>query len=270
MLSPCMYWCYPPLYWTTSTVLKLSPLYWATSTVLKLSPTVLKLSPTVLKLSSDSTDVIPWQYWCYPPMHWTTFNVLNNLHSTEPTLHGVGNTCILIESVHRLPRENTNSALKPWNSSICFLTYTRWSNDYSKLVRVIKLCCSLLSAKYWRDRLKAEVNKMNKDTLTFKNTLWLLWLKAVLLCLFRIIHSTHPPPPPPSLYRVQKYLSHFQITLILLISHMSSWSCQAVQIIEYSRKAQTQSQEEVIQSVELILQDRISIGLCNWGRFSLI
>ena len=45
-----------------------------------------------------------------------------------------GNACIL-ESVHRLPRENTNSAAKPRNSSICFFTYTRWSNDYSKLVR---------------------------------------------------------------------------------------------------------------------------------------
>ena len=35
---------------------------------------------------------------------------------------------------------------------------------------------------------------------------------------------------------------------------------QAVQIIEYSRKAQIQSQEEVIQLVQLILRHRISIG----------
>ena len=61
---------------------------------------------------------------------------------------GYGNTCILIQSVHRLPRENTNSAGKPRNSSICFFTHTRWSNDYSKLVRIIKLCCGLLSARY--------------------------------------------------------------------------------------------------------------------------
>ena len=49
--------------------------------------------------------------------------------------------------------------------------------------------------------------------------------------------------PPTSLYVVQKYLSQLQITLILLISHISSCSYQAVQIIEYSRKAQTQSHE---------------------------
>ena len=84
----------------------------------------------------------------------------------------------------------TNSAGKPRNSFSCFFTYTRWSNDYSKLVRIIKLCCSLLSARYRWDRLKAEVKKMNK----FKNTLWLLWLKTVLLCLIRIIHSTPLPP----------------------------------------------------------------------------
>ena len=45
------------------------PLYWATSTVLKLSP--------------HSTDVIS-------PMYWTTSNVLNDLHSTEPTLYYMG------------------------------------------------------------------------------------------------------------------------------------------------------------------------------------
>ena len=42
------------------------------------------------------------------------------------------------------------------------------------------------------DEFKAEVNKMNKDTLKFKNTSWFLWLKNVSLCLIRIIHSTHP------------------------------------------------------------------------------
>ena len=46
-----------------------------------------------------------------------------------------GNACILIELVHRLPRENTKSAGKPRNSSICFFTHIRWSNNYSKLVR---------------------------------------------------------------------------------------------------------------------------------------
>ena len=40
----------------------------------------------------------------------------------------------------------------------------------------------------------------------------------------------------------------------LLISHISSWNYQAVQIIEYSRKAQIHSQEEVIQFVQLILR----------------
>ena len=48
----------------------------------------------------------------------------------------------------------------------------------------------------------------------------------------------------------------------LFISYIST-VCQAVQIIEYSRKAQIQSQEEVIQLVQLILRQRISIGLCN-------
>ena len=55
---------------------------------------------------------------------------------------------ILIESVHQLPHENTNSAGNPQNSSICFFMHTRWSNDYSKLVRIIKLCRSLLSVRY--------------------------------------------------------------------------------------------------------------------------
>ena len=109
---PPQYWCYPP------TVLMLSP------HVLMLSPHVLMLSPhcteqppqywsyppTILKLSPHNTEAIPPQYWSYPPlywttstvlklsphstdvippMYWTTSNVLNNLHSTEPTLCGV-------------------------------------------------------------------------------------------------------------------------------------------------------------------------------------
>ena len=88
-------------------------MYWIPSTVLKLSPTVLMLSPIVLNnlhstegiphsteaiphmyccyppphmyccYPPHSTEGIPPQYWCYPP------DVLNNLHSTEPTLYGV-------------------------------------------------------------------------------------------------------------------------------------------------------------------------------------
>ena len=37
----------------------------------------------------------------------------------ETTRHQIG-ACIQIESVHWLPRENTNFARKPRNSSICF------------------------------------------------------------------------------------------------------------------------------------------------------
>ena len=84
MLSPWMYWWYPPA--CADVIL---PLYWTTSTVLKLSPSITEAIPplylatfTVLKLSPDSTDVIP-------PMYWTTSNVLNNLHHTELTLYGV-------------------------------------------------------------------------------------------------------------------------------------------------------------------------------------
>ena len=66
-------------------------------------------------------------------------------------------------------------------------------------------------------------------------------------------------------------VNHFiHLDYRLLINHISSWNYQAVQIIEYSRKAQIQSQEEVIQLVQLILRHRISIGLCNWDRFILI
>ena len=78
-----------------------------------------------------------------------------------------------------------------------------------------------------------------------------------------VSYTPTPSPLPPSLYKVQKYLSQLQITLILIINHISSGSYKAVQIIEYSRKAQTQSQKEVIQLVQLILRHSISIGLCN-------
>ena len=48
-------------------------------------------------------------------------------------------------------------------------------------------------------------------------------------------------------------MNHFiHLEYKLLISHISSWNYQAVQIIEYSRKGQIQSQEEVIQLVQLI------------------
>ena len=47
------------------------PLYWATSTALKLSPHITEaVPPTLLKLSPHSTDVIPLMYW-------TTSTVLN-------------------------------------------------------------------------------------------------------------------------------------------------------------------------------------------------
>ena len=66
-------------------------------------------------------------------------------------------------------------------------------------------------------------------------------------------------------------MNHFiHLDYRLLISHISSWNYQAVQIIEYSRKAQIQSQEEVIQFVRLILGHRMSIGLCNRDRYILI
>ena len=41
------------------------------------------------------------------------------------------------------------------------------------------------------------------------------------------------------------------------LPELSEWT---LQIIEYSRKAPVQSQEEVIQLVQLILRRRISIG----------
>ena len=59
---------------------------------------------------------------------------------------------------------------------------------------------------------------------------------------YQDIDST--PPPPPEVV-------------------VSSCSYQVVQIIEYSRKAETQSHEQVIQSAQLLLQHKISIGLCN-------
>ena len=57
-------------------------------------------------------------------------------------------------------------------------------------------------------------------------------------------------------------MDHFiHLDYRILISHISSSNYQAVPIIEYSRKVQIQSQEEVIQLVQLILRHRISIGL---------
>ena len=67
---PLQYWSYPP-----HGAEAIPPLYWTASAVLKLSP--------------HSTEAIPSRYWCYPPMYWAASNVLNNLHSTEPTLCGV-------------------------------------------------------------------------------------------------------------------------------------------------------------------------------------
>ena len=64
------------------------------STVLS-NPTVLMLSPTVLMLSLHCTEYPP-QYWCYPStvlmlspcMYWCCPpNVLNTLHSIEPSPH---------------------------------------------------------------------------------------------------------------------------------------------------------------------------------------
>ena len=68
---PPLYWCYPLLYWTASTVLKVSPhgteaiphMYW------RYTFTVLMLSPTVLMVSPRCTE--------QPPMYWTTSTVLN-------------------------------------------------------------------------------------------------------------------------------------------------------------------------------------------------
>ena len=117
-MHPHLYWCYPPqvlmlspnvlntlhsteaiphcadiilpLYWTTSTVLKVSPQYWS------YPPTCTAvIPPTVLKVSLHSTEH-PSQYWCYPPtvlmlsprMYWCyPPTVLNNLHSTEAIPH---------------------------------------------------------------------------------------------------------------------------------------------------------------------------------------
>ena len=92
------YWCYPPacsdispLYWTTSTVLKLSP------TELTIFPTVLsnlhstEASPTVLKLSQHSTDVIS-QCTEQPQMYWITSTVLNQRYE--------GWFCQAIESLY--------------------------------------------------------------------------------------------------------------------------------------------------------------------------
>ena len=75
-VTPCMYWCYPPMYW------RFPPLYWILSTVLKLSPPLYWCCPPLHWTTSTVLKVSP-QYWSYPP------HVLNNLHSTEPTLYGV-------------------------------------------------------------------------------------------------------------------------------------------------------------------------------------
>ena len=83
---PPQYWCYPPQYWCYPPACTdvIPPLYWTTSTVLKLSPHSTEAIPplywttsTVLKLSPHSTEAIPPQYWCYRP------DVLNNLQCTE-------------------------------------------------------------------------------------------------------------------------------------------------------------------------------------------
>ena len=81
----------PPWCWCCSPHCTEPPLrYWSCPpTVLKLSPHCTEQPPrcwsfplTVLKLSPHGTDVIP-------PMYWAASNVLNNLHSTGPTLCGV-------------------------------------------------------------------------------------------------------------------------------------------------------------------------------------
>ena len=74
---------------------------------------------------------------------------------------------------------------------------------------------------------------MNKDTLKFKNTLWSLSLKMS----YNVLSELYSPP---NFFEIHKYLSQLQITLI---SRSSSQSYQVVRIIEYSRKAQTQSHD---------------------------
>ena len=61
---PPQYWCYPPQYWCYPPACTdvIPPLYWTTSTVLKLSP--------------HSTEAIPPQYWSFPSLYWTTSTVL--------------------------------------------------------------------------------------------------------------------------------------------------------------------------------------------------
>ena len=73
---PPQYWRYPPLYWCYPPACTdvIPPMYWISSTELKLSPTVLLLSP-------HCTAFIPPLYCFYPP------TVLNNLHSTEGIPH---------------------------------------------------------------------------------------------------------------------------------------------------------------------------------------
>ena len=75
MLSPCMYWCYPP----ACTDIIPPRMYW--------------YYPLTVLNNLHSYEAIPPQKWSYPhgtdvipPMYWATSNILNGLHSTEPTL----------------------------------------------------------------------------------------------------------------------------------------------------------------------------------------
>ena len=107
------------------------------------------------------------------------------------------------------------------------------------------------------------LSKSCKDGMSGEQT-WRSFL-AICIHLANINYIKHEEGCPCFL------MNHFiHLDYRLLISHISSWNYQAVQIIEYNRKAQIQSQEEVIQLVQLILRHRISIGLCNWDRFILI
>ena len=62
-------------------------LYWTTSTVLKVSPTVLKLSPTCTAVIPHSTEGSPPQYWLPSTVLMLSPTVLDNLHSTEAIPH---------------------------------------------------------------------------------------------------------------------------------------------------------------------------------------
>ena len=115
MLSPACSDVISPMYWMPSIVLKLSPTVQVLSPIVMNNlynaegiPTCTAVTPTVLKVSIHSIEYPP-QYWCYPhstealptvlsnlhsteasPQYWCyPPDVLNNLHSTEPTLYGV-------------------------------------------------------------------------------------------------------------------------------------------------------------------------------------